>query len=112
MCTCRNTCIFQIFILFSSDGRTATHGIAGYGTRLYVVNLRGKRLIGAAVRSGTLVDQITFLAMCNSGRGFYVYGPYGGSGGTPHIKLGEIQGFYGRSGHGIDQIGFKGKLFV
>ena len=59
-----------------------------------------------------LVDQITFLAVPNSGIRFYVYGPYGGSGGVSHIKFGEIQGFYGRSGHGIDQIGFKGKLFA
>ena len=101
-----------MFILFSSDRRTATHGIAGHDTRLYVVNLRGKRLIGAAVRTGVHVDQITFMAVSNIGRGFYVYGPYGGSGGGSGIKFGEIQGFYGRSGHGIDQIGFKGRLFI
>ena len=101
-----------MFILFSSDGRTAAHGVAGHDTRLYVVNLVGKRLIGVAARTGTLVDQITFLAMSNRGRGFYVYGPYGGTGGRSVIKVGEIQGFYGRSGHGIDQIGFKGRLFI
>ena len=64
------------------------------------------------MRSGTLIDQITFLAASKKGKRFYVYGPYGGSGGTTNIKFGEIQGFYGRSGHGIDQIGFKGKLFA
>ena len=64
------------------------------------------------MRTGTLVDQITFLAVSDIGRGFYVYGPYGGPGGVSGIKFGDIRGFYGRSGHGIDQIGFKGRLFV
>ena len=64
------------------------------------------------MRAGALVDQTTFLAVSNNGIGFYVYGPYGGSGGATDIKFGNIQGFYGRSGHGINQIGFKGKLFI
>ena len=40
-----------------------------------------------------------------------VFGPYGGSGGESGVTFGQIQGFYGRVGEGIDQIGAKGILY-
>ena len=78
---------------------------------IYQVNFHaGDTLIGMAVRSGSQVDQLTFLALHHDGE-FEVFGPFGGSGGGSGITFGDIQAFYGRSGGGIDQIGVKGRLF-
>lgn len=60
-----------------------------------------------AVRSGDVVNQIAFFAL-NSDRQLEVFGPFGGTGGTSGIVLGEVRAFYGRAANGIDQIGVKG----
>ena len=57
------------------------------------------------------MDQVTLLTVSSSGA-FKVLGPYGGTGGGSGIIFGEIQALYGRSGYGIDNLGFKGKLFT
>ena len=68
------------------------------------------RLVGMAVRSGSLIDQIAFIAASTTVP-FHVFGPYGGSGGGSGVTFATgINGFYGRSGHGIDQIGLIGEL--
>lgn len=57
------------------------------------------------------MDQVTLLTVSSSGA-FKVLGPYGGTGGGSGIIFGEIQALYGHSGYGIDNLGFKGKLFT
>lgn len=76
-----------------------------------MANLNGADLIGVAVRSKKYIDQVTFLTVSSSGA-FRVLGPYGGSKGNSGITFGEIQALFGRSKRGIDNLGFKGKLFT
>jgi|CXWL01.1.fsa_nt_gi hypothetical protein len=54
-------------------------------------------------RSGSRVDQLTFTT--NKGR---THGPYGGKGGDKDFHLSDLKvgGFCGRSGSGLDAIGF------
>ena len=78
---------------------------------MYLANFYKDNLIGAATRGGTYMDQVTFLTVSSTGA-FRMSGPYGGTGGTSAVTFGEIQAFFGRSNSGIDQLGFKGKLFT
>jgi hypothetical protein len=75
-------------------------GAGGTGTMISLDS--DEYITTVAGRSGTLVDQLTFFT--NKGR---VYGPYGGSGGTPFSTTVSdgIKGFYGQSGSLVDKIG-------
>ena len=68
-----------------------------------------EKIIGIQGRSGSYVDQISFLTAVNYGGGDPPYqqthGPYGGGGGAPFTIWGEIAAFYGRSGAYLDAIG-------
>ncbi|MEA3065609.1 MAG: hypothetical protein QOJ27_2061 [Sphingomonadales bacterium] len=87
---------------------TLAHGGAGGGASSFDF-VPNEILIGIQGRSGTLVDQISFLTAVVYGGGdppfLQTRGPYGGGGGAPFTIWGEIAGFYGRSGTLIDQIG-------
>ena len=94
-----------------SDGHKVTHGTRS-GSTLYYADLSGQVFIGFGARSGTYVDQVTFMSTRISDGKFLLYGPIGGVGGEPGIIFARIQAFYGRSGSGIDQLGVKGWLFT
>ena len=96
---------------FFRDGTILSHGSFGSGTTGYTADFNGANLIGAATRSGTYMDQVTFLTVSITGA-FKMFGPYGGTGGTSAVTFGEIQAFFGQSNSGIDKLGFKGKLFT
>lgn len=93
-----------------SDGSlpTRAHGGAGGGPNSYQL-VPNEKIIGIKGRSGTYVDQISFLTAVVYGGGdppyLQTHGPCGGGGGTPFEIWGEIAGFYGRSGSFLDAIG-------
>ena len=90
-CTCRS-------------GASVSHGKRGDSTT--VINLTGQEyLIGVVMRTGSLVDEVTFLS-CKNGN-VVVHGPTGGPGGGTKVLLGHIEAFYGRSGSCIDQLGIE-----
>jgi hypothetical protein len=66
-------------------------------------------LIGVKGRSGTLVDQVSFVTAVIYGGGdpplIRTHGPFGGGGGAPFEIWGEIAAFHGRSGTLIDALG-------
>lgn len=94
--------------LDDGDVSTLAHGGDGGGPAEFDF-VPQEILIGIQGRSGSLVDQISFLTAVIYGGGdppfLQTYGPFGGGGGTPFAIWGEIAAFYGRSGTLIDQIG-------
>lgn len=107
--TCQLACLLN-FSLSCSTGQTTSHGSSS-GASNYQISLTNFDVVGLAVRSGSLVDQMALIATHKTTGEFKVFGPYGGSGGGSGITFGLIQAFYGRSGGGIDHIGAKGNLF-
>ena len=91
-----------------ADGSTfvaGKHGGNG-GTETHLQFADGERITEVRGDSnGVLVDQLTFVTTTSSGAQ-KVYGPYGRTGITPFSVQGEIIGFYGRSGHLLDSVGF------
>lgn len=107
--------IEHFYTIYSDGTQSPAHGLQSSETRSYSFNLEeigsDARLVGVALRSGSLVDQITFI-FTSSLLPFGMFGPYGGSGGTSGVTFApEIKGFYGRSADAIDQIGFLGGLY-
>jgi hypothetical protein len=90
-----------------SDGSTfngSTHG--GSGGTAHVINLADdETIISVQGRSGSRIDQLMFTTRNTSGV-IKVYGPYGGTGGSPFVVNGVVGGFFGRSGSGLDALGF------
>jgi hypothetical protein len=90
-----------------SDGSIytgATHG--GTGGNPTTINLTDdETIISMQGRSGSAIDQIIFTTRNTSGT-LKVYGPYGGTGGSPFVVNGVVGGFFGRSGSGLDALGF------
>lgn len=108
----KNACLLTtLHLITCSNGHKVTHGTRS-GSILYHANLSGQIVIGFAVRSGGLVDQVTFLTLRTSNGRFGMYGPIGGLGGGSGIIFARIQAFYGRSGGGIDRLGVRGWLFT
>jgi hypothetical protein len=93
-----------------SDGSTpiSTHGGNGGGPASFQL-VPNEKIIGIQGRSGTYVDQVSFLTAVVYGGGdppyLQTHGPCGGGGGAPFQIWGEIAGFYGRSGSYLDAIG-------
>lgn len=86
-------------------GETNTESVGGNGGNWSHIYLsEGEYIIAVNGRSGTLIDQLTFIT--NKRR---VLGPYGGNGGNEfNIDLprgGKVIGFSGRSGQAIEQFG-------
>ncbi|HYD38656.1 MAG TPA: jacalin-like lectin [Allosphingosinicella sp.] len=80
-----------------------THG--GNGGQASTITLAaGEKVVGVKGRSGSRLDQITFVTLGPDGR--KVHGPFGGSGGSPFEIEAEIDSFYGRSGTLEDRLGF------
>jgi hypothetical protein len=86
-----------------ANGQFLSHG--GTGGDLTVITLNDDEFINKVdLRSGARLDQITF----HTSKGV-IYGPYGGSGGSPNsVDFGSnvLQYFFGRSGSRMDAIGF------
>jgi hypothetical protein len=86
-----------------ANGQFLSHG--GTGGDLTVITLNDDEFINKVdLRSGARLDQITF----HTSKGV-TYGPYGGSGGSPHsvdFSSNVLQYFFGRSGSRMDAIGF------
>jgi hypothetical protein len=88
------------------DGTTQTfsHG-GGGGTATEIHFNTGEQIIAVVGRSGPYLDNIAFLT--EDPRGLRrTHGPFGGQGGAPFIVNRKVNGFFGRSGALIDQIGF------
>lgn len=103
---------------FFSDGtETPTHGTGGPDTRTYSFKLEefgdDARIIGVVLRSGGYIDQIAFVFKSTlTELPFGIIGPYGGSGGESGVVIATgFHGLYGRSGDGINQLGFYGELY-
>jgi len=86
-----------------ANGQFLSHG--GTGGVLSLITLKDDEfIIRVGLRSGTNLDSITFYTSKGG-----TYGPYGGSGGTPHnIDVGSnvLHCFFGRTGSRVDAIGF------
>jgi hypothetical protein len=100
--------IESTYTLRNGGVSTLAHGGAGGGPNSFDF-VPNEILIGVQGRSGTLVDQISFLTAVVYGGGdpplLRTYGPYGGGGGTPFAIWGEIAAFHGRNGTLLDSIG-------
>ena len=85
-----------------ANGNFVNHG--GSGGNETIVNLAADEFIsGVQGRSGDRLDQISFQSNKQS------YGPFGGGGGAPfsvNFSGGALHYIFGRSGSGVDQIGF------
>lgn len=94
-----------------STGQTITHGLPSGPAS--TVDLSGFNFIGMTLRHGSLIDQISFVGASQATGILKVFGPFGGNGGAPSITFGNlIRSFYGRKGHGIDQLGGRGEPIV
>jgi hypothetical protein len=65
----------------------------------------GEHIIAIIGRAGRVLDSIAILTEDQSGVR-RTFGPFGGGGGDQFIIHGKVDGFFGRSGGVIDQIGF------
>jgi Jacalin-like lectin domain len=92
------------YLLPDGTSQTFTHGGTG-GSEHQIHFNPGERIIAVVGRSGTYLDNIAFLT--EDPRGVRrTYGPFGGEGGAQFIVNRKVDGFFGRSGALIDQIGF------
>ena len=98
-------------LFLSSNGVKKFHGQKyDSGSTTSVVDLSDYDLVGIAVRSGSIIDQIAFVGVKKCGGGLRVFGPYGSVGGTRlgFLMAKPIKSFYGGAGAGVDRIGGKG----
>jgi hypothetical protein len=96
--------IATTYLLPDGSSQTFSHGGTG-GTAHDIYFNSGEQIIAAVGRSGTYLDNITFLT--EDPRGVRrTHGPFGGEGGSQFIVNRKVNGFFGRSGALIDQIGF------
>lgn len=63
-----------------------------------------ENIIAVTGRSGIYLDQIQIVTM-DANKKIRQYGPYGGNGGGAFYVIGDIQGFFGRSGSYVDALG-------
>jgi hypothetical protein len=96
--------ISTIYRLPDGSRETFSHG-GGGGTRHLVSFVSGEQIIAVVGRAGTYLDNIAFLTEDPQGVR-RTHGPFGGDGGSPFIVNRKVNGFFGRSGAYIDQIGF------
>lgn len=83
-----------------------THG--GGGGSPITLSLTDEDHISTLVlRTGAVVDQLTVITS-RGGHPNHVYGPFGGSGGSPQYIIGNIVALYGRSGAYLDALGIYG----
>ncbi|MEA3016447.1 MAG: hypothetical protein QOI38_1169 [Sphingomonadales bacterium] len=87
----------------SGSNFVATHGGSG-GQASTITLAPGEKVVGVRGRSGSLLDQITFLTRGPNGE--RTHGPFGGGGGAPFELEAEVDSFYGRSGTLDDNLGF------
>jgi hypothetical protein len=88
------------------DGSSQTFGHGGTGGSATDIHFNpGEQIIAIVGRSGVYLDNIAFLTEDPQGVR-RTYGPFGGQGGSPFIVNRKVNGFFGRSGSLIDQIGF------
>ena len=95
-----------------SDGSSYAHGTTDLNTTTYTADFTDQRLVTVTVRYKSYLEQITFITIQPSTKKNFMYGPYGGPGGGPGFQIGMVTSIYGRSGTGIDKIGFRGSLFT
>jgi hypothetical protein len=84
------------------DGSQETH--TG-GTQHDIIFNNDEQIIAVVGRSGDYLDNIAFLTEDRQGVR-RTHGPFGGQGGAPFIVNANVNGFFGRSGIYIDQLGF------
>lgn len=96
--------IATTYLLPDGTSGTFTHGGAG-GTAHDIYFNPGEQIIAVVGRSGTYLDNIAFLTE-DPGGVRRTYGPFGGDGGSQFIVNRRVNGFFGRSGALIDQLGF------
>jgi jacalin-like lectin domain-containing protein len=96
--------IATTYLLPDGSSQTFSHGGTG-GTATDIHFNPGEQIIAVVGRSGDLLDNIAFLTEDPQGVR-RTHGPYGGTGGTQFIVNQDVNGFFGRSGTLIDQIGF------
>ncbi|WP_211441402.1 jacalin-like lectin [Collimonas humicola] len=87
-----------------SGSRTTGAWYGGDGGELSSINLAANEYITRVEgRSGSGVDQLKFITSTGA-----AYGPFGGGGGDPFLltNLQDVRGLFGRSGSGLDAIGF------
>ncbi|MFL6845521.1 MAG: jacalin-like lectin [Allosphingosinicella sp.] len=88
------------------DGSQETHSHGGTGgTQHDIIFNNDEQIIAVVGRSGDYLDNIAFLTQDRQGVR-RTYGPFGGQGGAPFIVNANVNGFFGRSGIYIDQLGF------
>lgn len=88
------------------DGTSGTFSHGGAGGTAHAIHFNNTEQIIAVVgRSGTYLDNIAFLTEDRQGVR-RTYGPFGGNGGAQFIVNRKVNGFFGRSGSLIDQLGF------
>lgn len=88
------------------DGSSGTFGHGGGGGTAHTIFFENTEQIIAVVgRSGTFLDNIAFLTEDRQGNR-RTHGPFGGNGGAQFIVNRKVNGFFGRSGSLIDQLGF------
>jgi hypothetical protein len=96
--------IATTYLLPDGSSETFSHGGTG-GSATDIHFNPGEQIIAVVGRSGTYLDNIAFLTEDPQGVR-RTYGPFGGSGGTQFIVNRKVNGFFGRSGSLIDQLGF------
>ncbi|HEX6375119.1 MAG TPA: jacalin-like lectin [Allosphingosinicella sp.] len=96
--------IATTYLLPDGSSQTFSHGGTG-GTAHDIYFNPGEQIIAVVGRSGDLLDNIAFLTEDPQGVR-RTYGPFGGNGGTQFIVNRKVNGFFGRSGALIDQLGF------
>ncbi|HEX8238491.1 MAG TPA: jacalin-like lectin [Allosphingosinicella sp.] len=96
--------ISTTYLLPDGSTQTFSHGGTG-GTATDIHFNPGEQIIAVVGRSGTYLDNIAFLTEDPRGER-RTHGPFGGNGGAQFIVNRKVNGFFGRSGTLIDQIGF------
>jgi hypothetical protein len=96
--------IATTYLLPDGSSQTFSHGGTG-GTATDIYFNPGEQIIAIVGSSGTYLDNIAFLTEDPQGVR-RTHGPYGGDGGTQFIVNQKVNGFFGRSGSLIDQLGF------
>jgi hypothetical protein len=96
--------IATTYRMADGSSQTFSHG-GGGGTAHDIVFNPGEQIIAVVGRSGDYLDNIAFLTEDRQGVR-RTHGPFGGQGGSPFIVNARVNGFFGRSGAYIDQLGF------
>jgi hypothetical protein len=96
--------IATTYLLPDGSSQTFSHGGTG-GTAHQIDFVSGEQIIAVVGRSGTYLDTIAFLTE-DPGGTRRTHGPFGGNGGAQFIVNRKVNGFFGRSGSLIDQLGF------